>query len=66
MMTVLIVEDEILARIGLRQLLPWEKYGFSLLPDAPDGEEALQRIREYEPDLILLDLNIPKVNGLQI
>lgn len=66
MYTVLIVEDEILARIGLRQLLNWEKYGFSLLPDAKDGREALAAIRESRPDIVLLDLNIPEINGLEI
>lgn len=66
MYRVLIIEDEILSRIGLRQLIPWEKYGFALLPDAADGEEALNRIREHRPDIILLDLNIPKIDGLRI
>ncbi len=66
MYSVLIIEDEILSRIGLRQLIPWEKYGFALLPDAADGEEALNRIREHRPDIILLDLNIPKIDGLRI
>jgi len=63
---VLIVEDEILARLGLRQLLDWERLGFCLLPDARDGEEALRSIRENRPEYVLLDLNIPKVNGLEI
>ncbi len=66
MYRVLIIEDEILSRIGLHQLIPWEKYGFALLPDAADGEEALNRIREHRPDIILLDLNIPKIDGLRI
>lgn len=66
MYSVLIIEDEILARIGLHQLIKWEKYGFALLPDAADGEEALSRIREHRPDIILLDLNIPKIDGLRI
>ena len=66
MYKLLIVEDEILARIGLRQLLDWEKSGFVLLPDATGGEEALRVIREQEPDIILLDLNIPEINGLQL
>ena len=66
MKKVLIVEDEILARLGLRQLVDWRKLELELLPDATDGEEALEMIRNSCPDIILLDLNIPKVSGLEI
>ena len=66
MKKVLIVEDEILARLGLRQLVDWRKLELELLPDATDGEEALKMIRNSCPDIILLDLNIPKVSGLEI
>lgn len=66
MKTVLIVEDEILARMGLRQLIDWTAEGFRLLPDAKDGKEAMNAIKSERPDIILLDLNIPVVNGLQI
>lgn len=65
-MKVLIVEDEILSRIGLRQLVDWENLGLTLLEDAADGEEAMNTIRKEYPDIILLDLNIPKINGLQL
>ncbi len=63
---VLIVEDEILARLGLRQLICWEEHDFLLLPDAKDGKEAIKSISEQQPDILLLDLNIPDVDGLQI
>lgn len=66
MKKVLIVEDEILARLGLRQLLDWEKLGFILLEDASDGQEAMKSICNHQPDIILLDLNIPRVDGLQV
>ncbi|QOV18860.1 response regulator [Blautia liquoris] len=65
-MKVLIVEDEILSRIGLRQLIDWESLGLELLEDAKDGEEALRTIDSECPEIILLDLNIPKVDGMQI
>ena len=65
MKKVLIVEDEILARLGLRQLVDWKKLDLELLPDATDGEEALEMIRNSRPDIILLDLNIPRVSGLE-
>lgn len=66
MKKILIVEDEILARLGLRQLVDWKKLELELLPDATDGEEALEMIRNSRPDIILLDLNIPRVSGLEI
>ena len=63
---VLIIEDEILARVGLHQLLDWNALGFTLLDDAKDGQEAIRSIENEHPDILLLDLNIPKINGLQI
>ena len=66
MKKVLIVEDEILARVGLHQLINWEEEGFFLLEDAKDGREAVESIKNENPDIILLDLNIPEINGLQI
>lgn len=41
MKKVLIVEDEILARLGLRQLVDWKKLDLELLPDATDGERSI-------------------------
>lgn len=60
------MEDEILARIGLRRLLDWKALGFELLSDATDGEEAMRAVQKDKPDILLLDLNIPKTNGFQI
>ena len=45
MKKVLIVEDEILARLGLRQLVDWKKLELELLPDATDGEEDRKSTR---------------------
>ena len=51
MKKVLIVEDEILARLGLRQLVDWKKLDLELLPDATDGEEALENGTGFRSDL---------------
>ena len=65
-MKALIVEDELLARVGMRSLLPWEELGIALLEDACDGREALQQIESAHPDLMFLDLNIPEISGLEL
>lgn len=65
-MKALIVEDELLARVGMRSLINWEEMGISLLEDAQDGKEALKRIETEQPDIILLDLNIPEISGLEL
>ena len=57
MKKVLIVEDELLARVGLRQLVSWEELELELLEDAKDGQEAIDSICTNNPDIILLDLN---------
>lgn len=65
-MKALIVEDELLARLGMRSLIDWEFMGVTLLEDASDGADALKKIEKEQPDLILLDLNIPEINGLEL
>ena len=66
MIKVLIVEDEVLARLGLHQLIDWNALGFELLEDAKTGKEAIERIETQHPQIILLDLNIPEINGVEI
>lgn len=66
MATVLIAEDEYLVRVGLRTCIDWEGCGFTLLEDAANGEEAYQRILQYRPDILLLDLKMPRMNGFEL
>ena len=60
---ILIVEDDPLSMKMLRILL--RPYGYSLL-EATDGEEALKVARSDKPDLIIMDLRLPKVSGLEV
>ena len=60
---VLIVDDHPLTRDALGALLT--QNGFSLVGEAPDGETAIELARELQPDLILLDLAMPGMDGLQ-
>ena len=62
---VLVVDDEPLVREGLRVLLEREP-GVRMLGEARNGEEALERIRELRPDLVLLDVRMPGMDGLAV
>jgi two-component system, LytTR family, response regulator len=62
---VLVVDDEPLVREGIRVLLERE-VGVRLLGEARNGEEALERIRELRPDLVLLDVQMPGMDGFAV
>ena len=62
---VLVVDDEPLVREGLRALLERE-VDVRMLGEARNGEEAVERIRELRPDLVLLDVQMPGMDGLAV
>ena len=59
--TMLIVEDEPLARLGLKTTIPWEKHGIRIVGEARNGEEGFQKALELKPDIILSDLKMPRM-----
>jgi len=60
---ILIAEDETIIRLDLRELL--ERAGFEVCAEARDGEEAVELARATEPDLALLDVNMPRLDGIE-
>jgi CheY-like chemotaxis protein len=61
--SVLTVEDDPIVRADLRLIL--EDAGFDVCPDARDGVEAVELAREHRPDLILIDLSLPRLDGVE-
>lgn len=66
MLKVFLVEDETIIREGLRDIIPWQQYGYTLVGDAGDGEQALPMIREMEPDVLITDIKMPFMDGLAL
>ena len=60
---VLTVEDDPIVRADLRLIL--EDNGFDVCADARDGVEAVELAREHRPDLILIDLHLPELDGVE-
>jgi DNA-binding NarL/FixJ family response regulator len=61
---VLLADDHVLVRAGIRALLE-KMTGIEVVAEAGDGREALELIRKHLPNLVLLDIAIPKLNGLE-
>ena len=63
LLRVMLVDDHDLFRTGLRNLL--EEQGVHIVGEAPDGNLALQLVRELAPDVVVMDLNMPGMNGIE-
>lgn len=66
MLKVFLVDDEPIIVKGLRKLIPWEKLGFEIIGESYDGEEAFEYIRDNKPDLVITDILMPIMNGIQL
>ena len=66
METVLIADDEKNIREGLKCILDWESLGFHICGEASNGEDALSSILQNNPSLVLLDIRMPKLTGIDI
>lgn len=64
--TVFLVEDELIIREGIRDNVDWSAAGFTFCGDAGDGETALPLITAVRPDLLITDIKMPFIDGLEL
>ena len=63
---VLLVDDEIIIREGFKRLFDWQAHDCEVVGEAADGMEALTQIDTLRPDIVIMDINIPIMNGLKV
>lgn len=66
MIKTLLVDDDFLVRMFLKQIIDWESQGFTLVGDACNGAEALEMIDKFSPELIITDLSMPVMDGIEL
>ncbi|MBT2293213.1 response regulator [Paenibacillus albidus] len=65
MYKLMIVDDELLMRVGIRSMIEWEEYGFQIVGEAGNGKDGLDIAIATSPDLIITDIKMPVMDGLQ-
>ena len=63
---VVLVDDEIMIREGFKRLFDWASHDCEVVGEAADGMEALAQIDHLQPDIVIMDINIPIINGLKV
>lgn len=66
MIKVLIVDDEPKLREGLRVFIDWGSLGYYVVDTAVNGNDALEKYNQYQPDLVIADIRMPGMDGLQL
>ena len=66
MIKVFLVEDEYAIREGIKKSVDWEKNGFELVGEAGDGEMAFPKILKTKPDILITDIRMPFMDGLEL
>ena len=66
MKKIVIADDDFLVRTYLKQMLPWEEMGFVVVGDAKNGKEALRLVEREQPMLLITDICMPVMNGIDL
>lgn len=65
-MKILIVDDEAIVRVGIKSIIDWNKYGYEIVGEASNGKVALEIIKDKDVDIIITDIKMPVMDGLEL
>lgn len=66
MYQLMIIDDEPIVRSGIKDLIPWEDYQFEVCAEGIDGKDGLNKVMEFLPDLVLVDVKMPGMSGIEL
>ena len=66
MYKVMIIDDEAMIRWGIHDLLDWDEEGFLFCEDGKDGKDGFKKLMENHPDLVLVDIKMPGMSGIEL
>lgn len=66
MLKIMVVDDEMLLRLAIKNLMNWEEYGYQMIEDTSSGETAIEIIRENTPDILITDVKMPRMDGVEL
>ena len=66
MYTIIMIDDEDEVREGIKRKTDWEACGFQLVGDYDNGRDAYEAIERLQPDVVITDINMPFMDGLQL
>ncbi len=66
MFKVLLIDDEPIIREGLETIIDWSQHGFEICGEAANGRDGLEKVRHMQPDLLIVDIKMPVIDGLKL
>jgi two-component system response regulator YesN len=66
MLKVVIIDDEYFFRESIKTIIPWNEMNLLLAGEANNGEDALELIQKTQPDMALVDINMPIIGGIEL
>ena len=64
MLKILIIDDDALTRKGIQTLMPWNAHNMEIIGEASNGKNALEFLADHDVDLVLVDLDMPIMDGM--